>query len=269
MLFNSAINGDPGVLTSYIHPDVKREGAITSWAHKDHLASNRRVSFMGTTATTTHDYGPYGEPLATNGSTVLSGKAYINERFDPETGLQYLYARYYDPKLGRSLSPDTWDPILAGVDINRYAYAGNDPVNGSDANGHSPIIDLFMSQEEADLENSGNYLDAEIRASEVAATSGPLGAIDVESEADQYRDRIGVSRVCAPSQTALPTGLSARVKELARICQEPGRLGDSWNSRILRELASMVFSKAIIFMQRKPSKESLMKIGWSLSVKNF
>ena len=30
-----------GLLTSNLHPDVKREGAITSWAHKDHLASNR------------------------------------------------------------------------------------------------------------------------------------------------------------------------------------------------------------------------------------
>jgi hypothetical protein len=41
-----------------------------------------------------------------------------------------------DPHLGRFLTPDTWDPILAGVDINRYAYANNDPVNLSDPNGH-------------------------------------------------------------------------------------------------------------------------------------
>jgi hypothetical protein len=26
--------------------------------------------------------------------------------------------------------------MLQGVDINRYAYAGNDPVNMSDPNGH-------------------------------------------------------------------------------------------------------------------------------------
>jgi hypothetical protein len=37
----------------------------------------------------------------------------------------------------RFITPDTWDPMLAGVDINRYAYGGNDPINGSDANGHS------------------------------------------------------------------------------------------------------------------------------------
>jgi hypothetical protein len=43
--------------------------------------------------------------------------------------------------LGRFLTPDTFDPILQGVDINRYAYAGNDPVNSSDPNGHAvPVI---------------------------------------------------------------------------------------------------------------------------------
>jgi RHS repeat-associated protein len=78
------------------------------------------------------DYGPYGAPAG----TPLNGRAYINERFDPETGLQYLHARYLDPKLGRFLSPDTWDPTLPGVDYNRYAYAGNDPINASDPTGH-------------------------------------------------------------------------------------------------------------------------------------
>ena len=126
-----------GLLTSFISGDVKRVGAITSWTHKDHLGSNRLTSFMsGGSPTARHDYGPFGQPLISNGSAILNGKAYINERFDPETGLQYLNARYYDPNLGRFLSPDTYDPTLAGVDFNRYAYAGNDPINGSDPNGH-------------------------------------------------------------------------------------------------------------------------------------
>ena len=92
LLVNAA--NPTGLLTSTLHPDVKREGFITSWAHKDHLASNRLVSFMaGGQATTRHDYGPFGNPLTSNGSTVLNGKAYINERFDAETGLQYLLPR--------------------------------------------------------------------------------------------------------------------------------------------------------------------------------
>ncbi|MEI6535789.1 MAG: RHS repeat-associated core domain-containing protein [Verrucomicrobiaceae bacterium] len=103
---------------------------------KDHLASNRLVLRVGA-GTMRADYGPFGQPLTSNGSVPLQGKGYINERYDPETGLQYLHARYYDPLLSRFLTPDPWDPDLPGVDINRYAYAGNDPVNMSDANGHS------------------------------------------------------------------------------------------------------------------------------------
>lgn len=34
------------------------------------------------------------------------------------------------------ISPDDWDPTKPGVGTNRYAYAGNDPVNRRDANGH-------------------------------------------------------------------------------------------------------------------------------------
>lgn len=45
-----------------------------------------------------------------------------------------------DPQIGRFISPDDWDPTVAGVGTNRYAYAFNDPVNKSDANGHVAIV---------------------------------------------------------------------------------------------------------------------------------
>lgn len=64
-------------------------------------------------------------------------RGFIGERRDPETGLLYLHARYYDPVIGRFLSPDTLDRIEPGVGTNRYAYADNDPINKSDPNGHS------------------------------------------------------------------------------------------------------------------------------------
>ena len=135
-----------GLLTSYLHPDVKREGTATDFLLKDNLASNRISARMGG-ATTKMDYGPYGMPLASNGATLPQigqpqTKAYISERFDPETGLQYLHARYYDPNEGRFLTPDTYDPWEAGVGTNRYAYSGNDPINKSDPNGHA-IADFY------------------------------------------------------------------------------------------------------------------------------
>jgi RHS repeat-associated protein len=151
LLVNAA--NPSGLRSSYLHPDVKREGALTDYLVKDHLSSNRLTLRHGPSSTSAHAYGPYGNPLTTNGSTIAGGsngaitggKGFLNERFDPETGLQYLHARYMDPHLGRFLTPDTWDPILSGVDINRYAYANNDPVNMSDANGHasSTTVDTY------------------------------------------------------------------------------------------------------------------------------
>jgi RHS repeat-associated protein len=70
---------------------------------------------------------------ATNAQSPSGGQG---ERHDPETGLVYLNARYHDPVFGRFISPDDWDPIKDGVGTNRYAYAGNDPVNKADNNGH-------------------------------------------------------------------------------------------------------------------------------------
>lgn len=40
----------------------------------------------------------------------------------------------------RFISPDTMDPTLPGVGTNRYAYALNDPINKSDANGHLAVL---------------------------------------------------------------------------------------------------------------------------------
>jgi hypothetical protein len=85
-----------GLLTSYLHPDVRRQGLATDYLVKDHLASNRLIIRHGGTSALTN-YGPYGLPLTSNGSVVPDGKAYINERFDPDTGLMYLHARYMDP----------------------------------------------------------------------------------------------------------------------------------------------------------------------------
>jgi RHS repeat-associated protein len=76
-------------------------------------------------------YDPYGGTSPS--SSFAESQSFTGQRQD-ETGLFYLHARYYDPKLGKFLSPD---PILGegAVGLNRYAYAGNDPVNATDPSG--------------------------------------------------------------------------------------------------------------------------------------
>ncbi|WP_189464919.1 RHS repeat protein [Mesorhizobium sp. M2D.F.Ca.ET.223.01.1.1] len=121
------------IYTRYPHPDIKVVGAAKYFLHRDHLASVRMVTDSSGAITEATNYATYGERLNTGFQTQ---KSYIGERFDPETGLLYLNARYMDPVLGRFISPDDWDPIKEGVGTNRYAYAQNDPVNKSDPNGH-------------------------------------------------------------------------------------------------------------------------------------
>ena len=60
--------------------------------------------------------------------------------FDRETGLYYLQTRYYDPEVGRFISPDSLDYLdpetLGG--INLYSYCNNNPVMYADPSGHLP-----------------------------------------------------------------------------------------------------------------------------------
>jgi RHS repeat-associated protein len=101
-----------GLMSVALHPDVKREGGATDFMIKDHLNSNRLTLRHGGTTSFLHAYSPYGQPSTTNGNIlaggsnapIAGGKGYLNERYDPETGLQYLHARYHDPILGRFLT---------------------------------------------------------------------------------------------------------------------------------------------------------------------
>ena len=83
-------------------------------------------------------YRPFGEitDFSVDIAVAVETKGFVGERFDEDSGLQYLNARYFDPELGRFIQPDWFEVTKAGVGTNRYAYAGNDPVNLSDPGGN-------------------------------------------------------------------------------------------------------------------------------------
>ncbi|HEX3745808.1 MAG TPA: RHS repeat-associated core domain-containing protein [Bryobacteraceae bacterium] len=84
-------------------------------------------------------YDPWGKLL--NPIDALGTKdkfKFTGEALDPQTGLYYLRARFYDPTVGRFISRDR----LSGVaripaTANRYSYALNNPLALTDRSGRS------------------------------------------------------------------------------------------------------------------------------------
>jgi len=77
-------------------------------------------------------YFAFGESIETQSDDV----GYTGHKFDADTGLSYMQARYYDPVIGRFYSND---PVgFTNVHtFNRYAYANNNPYKYTDPNGQT------------------------------------------------------------------------------------------------------------------------------------
>jgi YD repeat-containing protein len=100
-----------GVITRYV--SVEGLGVIakcvgsgaslrTFWLHTDRLGSIQAITTDGIdqppvgSLAFRRSYRPYGQTLAQAGSHTES-RGWIDQRNDPETGLTYLHARYFDP----------------------------------------------------------------------------------------------------------------------------------------------------------------------------
>jgi RHS repeat-associated protein len=81
----------------------------------------------------TFDYAPYGSRAM---GTAPDGPGYTGHVNDPELGLVYMQARYYDPVVGRFLSTDPVSPAASNpFNFNRFTYANNNPIANIDPNG--------------------------------------------------------------------------------------------------------------------------------------
>ena len=83
--------------------------------------------------TATYDYTPYGSQAL---GTAPNGPGYTGHVNDPDTGLVYMQARYYDPSVGRFISTDPVGPSVGNAfNFNRFAYANNNPIVNDDPTG--------------------------------------------------------------------------------------------------------------------------------------
>jgi RHS repeat-associated protein len=126
-----------GVTTRYVYgpglaPVQQIAGSTVSYLHHDQLGSVRLVTDSAGNQTGAATYLPYGELEASSGTLTRFG--FAGSYTDPETGLHYLRARYYDPDTAQFLSRDP----LVGFTGDPYGYAGGTPLNAIDPTGLAP-----------------------------------------------------------------------------------------------------------------------------------
>jgi RHS repeat-associated protein len=132
----SELNVSGSVVASYMQgagidePLAMKRGGYIAYYHVDGLGST--TSLSGTTGkpVATYVYDAFGNTTATEG--IFNPFRYTGREQDPETGLYYYRARYYDPNIGRFVSED---PIRFFAGINFYEYGFNDPVDSTDPSG--------------------------------------------------------------------------------------------------------------------------------------
>jgi RHS repeat-associated protein len=108
---------------------VSVTGSVTYY-YQDQLGSTRALLNGAGQAVGSYTYSPYGTVyLHTGSATTPFG--FAGQYTDAESGLQYLRARYYDPATQQFL---TRDP-LAMQTQQPYAYAADNPLNGTDPTG--------------------------------------------------------------------------------------------------------------------------------------
>lgn len=156
---------------------AEKTAGISTYLYQDHLGS----PIMGAespSVTWNERYTPYGEKWA-SASQGDDNVGFTGHVTDTDTGLTYMQARYYDPLIGRFLSVDPVGFTEGGpMYHNRYAYAGNDPINAIDPSGtqYDPVTSAKEAEQESiamgDETALSSAMSAGMQGSETSLYSG-------------------------------------------------------------------------------------------------
>ena len=131
-----------GVITKYIFTGNLRIAMVKdsdiSYYHKDHLGSSTVMTDTSGTILETTDYMPFGSQRDNSGpSPNATHYRFTDQELDVESGLYNYNARFYDPIIGRFISPDSIMPDLYEPQLlNRFSYVRNNPLIFTDPTGN-------------------------------------------------------------------------------------------------------------------------------------
>ena len=117
-------------------PLAMLRSSATSFYNADGLGTITSLANAAGSLAQTYSFDSFGNQTGSSGS-LTNPFQYTARESDPETGLYYYRARYYDSVSGRFISED---PIGFTGGFNFYRYARNNPVRRKDPSGLCPIF---------------------------------------------------------------------------------------------------------------------------------
>jgi RHS repeat-associated protein len=177
-----------------------RTSAASSYCTHDRQGSVVALTNSTPANTALYSYGPYGTVTESGSQDTVNPYLYAGGYKDPASGLLQFGQRYYNTGLGDWTQQDPLDQINNVRQANRYAYAGDDPINNIDPSGNGFLSSLGSVLGDASIVSSaiGDTLDA-VGAPEVGGFFDAAGAgLSVSSAVASCA---GGSSDCSKAQT--------------------------------------------------------------------
>lgn len=116
-----------------------RQGGTLTWLFGDHLGSTTITATENGTLASEQKYTAWGQ---TRSGSVGTDRQYTGQISEPQLGLYFYNARFYDPYLARFIQADTIIPQPGNpLAWDRYSYTYNNPINFTDPSGHNVCSD--------------------------------------------------------------------------------------------------------------------------------
>ena len=203
------VHAPTGPIAQVTYNEIEGQLAIQSllYLYADHIGSIDTITDSSGTIVERSKYEPFGERMTPAGLGPAIGPAsntllgFTGHEMQDTLSLIDMGGRWYDPKIGRFLTPDPKMPVsAAGQALNSYSYVLNNPLSWRDPSG-------FQTDDEDDEDDAPVYIPP-------PGGGGPSGNGSVSySPADQGLDWTYTAPAAAPASANFDgrggTGLSA------------------------------------------------------------
>ena len=168
------------VAVRVVTPATAAAGGVLTWQVSDRQGS-ATLQVTDRTGVVARAYtDPYGAPRPST-TALVTDRGWLQKTKDT-TGLVDLGARYYDPVLGRFLSPDPLNVQVTAQSANAYAYSNNNPVTYTDPTG------LYAVDEDGNAYNGNHQIGHDNRRGTPQQVERALEQMRYEKSVNHHTD---------------------------------------------------------------------------------